>query len=79
MIGTSSLVHMCLLTRPNKAEHNSLDSALESPLVIDEEAPHLHARIQGGFLPRPGERFGIGVNPELAYAFVDEEDQPLRL
>ncbi|MGB0844236.1 MAG: ABC transporter ATP-binding protein [Alphaproteobacteria bacterium] len=67
MIGTSSLVHMCLLQRQ------------ESRVEIGENDTHLHARIQGGFLPRPGERFGIGVNPELAYAFVDETDQPLRL
>lgn len=30
---------------------------------------HLHARMDGQFLPAPGERFGVGINPDLVYVF----------
>lgn len=30
---------------------------------------HLHCRMDGQFLPKSGERFGAGVNPDLVYVF----------
>ena len=30
---------------------------------------HLHCKMEGQFLPEPGERFGLGVNPDLVYVF----------
>lgn len=30
---------------------------------------HLHCKMDGQFLPAPGERFGVGINPDLVYVF----------
>ena len=30
---------------------------------------HLHCKMEGQFLPAPGERFGVGINPDLVYVF----------
>ncbi len=30
---------------------------------------HLHCKMDGQFLPPPGERFGVGINPDLVYVF----------
>ena len=30
---------------------------------------HLHCKMDGQFLPAGGERFGVGVNPDLVYVF----------
>ena len=30
---------------------------------------HLHCKMDGHFLPSPGERFSVGINPDLVYVF----------
>lgn len=59
MVGHSSVIHMELLS---------------DPVETGGERPHLHARVNGNFLPAPGEQFGIGVNPDLCYVFESVTD-----
>ena len=33
---------------------------------------HLHAKMEGQFLPQMGERFGLGINSDLVYVFKAE-------
>ena len=45
-------------------------SSLMHLTLLDEEHPiHIHARVQGNFLPEIGEKFGLGVNNELTFVF----------
>jgi iron(III) transport system ATP-binding protein len=45
-------------------------SSLMHLTLLDEEHPiHIHARVQGNFLPDAGEKFGLGVNNELTFVF----------
>jgi iron(III) transport system ATP-binding protein len=38
--------------------------------LLDNNHPiHIHARVQGYFLPPTGEKFGLGVNKELTFVF----------
>lgn len=45
-------------------------SSLMHLTLLDEEHPiHIHARVQGNFLPETGEKFGLGVDNELTFVF----------
>ena len=47
-------------------------SMMHLTLLDDEHPMHIHARVQGNFLPEIGEKFGLGVNNELTFVFERE-------
>ena len=44
-------------------------SMIHMALATSQGNLHLHCKMDGQFLPSPGERFGVGVNPDLIYVF----------
>ncbi|NQW09042.1 MAG: ABC transporter ATP-binding protein [Alphaproteobacteria bacterium] len=58
LLGRTSLVHMTVRRREGATDGNG-----------DDEPLHLHARVPGVFLPRPGSKVRIGYDPRLTFVF----------
>ena len=61
LLGKSSMMHMSLIDEAEGAE----------------PSPHLHARVHGGFLPKEGDVFAVGIDPELTFVFAHSKQNVL--
>lgn len=69
-------IHLCQIEGPGMpvveveaSRQLGRQSMIHMALATAQGNLHLHCRMDGQFLPAPGERFGIGINPDLVYVF----------
>lgn len=69
-------IHLCQIEGPGMpvveveaSRQLGRQSMIHMALATAQGNLHLHCRMDGQFLPGPGERFGIGINPDLVYVF----------
>ena len=69
-------IHLCQLEGPGMpiveveaSRQLGRQSMVHMALATATGNLHLHCKMDGQFLPAPGERFGVGINPDLVYVF----------
>lgn len=69
-------IHLCPIEGPGMpvveveaSRQLGRQSMIHMALATASGNLHLHCKMDGQFLPAPGERFGVGVNPDLVYVF----------